>query len=73
MSIFIILRLVQCTRFALYVLWNKWSTVMVKLVNSYFAFIFRVNSERQFQLQLAILLTSAIIKVLLIPKDVNMF
>lgn len=32
MSIFIILRLVQCTCFALYVLWNKWSTVMVKLV-----------------------------------------
>lgn len=27
MSIFIILRLVQCTCFALYVLWNKWSTV----------------------------------------------
>lgn len=32
MSIFIILRLVQCTCFALYVLWNKWSTVMVKYV-----------------------------------------
>lgn len=32
MSIFIILRLVQCTCFALYVLWNKWSTVMIKLV-----------------------------------------
>ena len=30
MSIFIILRLVQCTCFALYVLWNKWSTVMVE-------------------------------------------
>lgn len=32
MSIFIILRLVQCTCFALYVLWNKWSTVTVALV-----------------------------------------
>lgn len=31
MSIFIILRLVQCICFALYVLWNKWSTVMVDL------------------------------------------
>lgn len=32
MTIFIILRLVQCTCFALYVLWNKWSTVMVNFV-----------------------------------------
>lgn len=32
MNIFIILRLVQCTCFALYVLWNKWSKVMVELV-----------------------------------------
>lgn len=32
MSIFIILRLVQCICFALYVLWNKWSTVMVDLL-----------------------------------------
>lgn len=44
MSIFIILRLVQCTCFALYVLWNKWSTVVVMLV----VFISKqVDTERQ--------------------------
>lgn len=45
MSIFIILRLVQCTCFALYVLWNKWSTVMVKLVVVYF--LVQFDTQRQ--------------------------
>lgn len=45
MSIFIILRLVQCTCFALYVLWNKWSTVMVTLVVVYF--LVQFDTQRQ--------------------------
>lgn len=44
MSIFIILRLVQCTCFALYVLWNKWSTVMVTLV---VYFLVQFDTQRQ--------------------------
>lgn len=44
MSIFIILRLVQCTCFALYVLWNKWSTVMVMLV---VYFLVQFDTQRQ--------------------------
>lgn len=44
MSIFIILRLVQCTCFALYVLWNKWSTVMVTLV---VYFLGQFDTQRQ--------------------------
>lgn len=44
MRIFIILRLVQCTCFALYVLWNKWSKVMSKFV---FFILKQTDIERQ--------------------------